>query len=298
MKTVSVIIPTYKNRGGLIDSIESALSQNYDGLIEVIVVDDNDPRSTFRKHTEELMEQYKDNAKVKYIRHEVNKNGAAARNTGIRAAKGDLIAFLDDDDLFLAGKLSKQVKYLECHKDKSAVYCHARRGNTIASTAILEGDGSRDILLLQSNFFTPSLMFRREALEAINGFDESFRRHQDYELLLRFFAAGYKIGCIPEVLIEIGKNQGENIPTGEKVNQLKAYFFEKFKSFIEKEDKKTPGFANKVYAKHYAGVFLSHIKHKHFMFAIQTFRHYFFKSPSTFTKVLTKSVIVHLNGKA
>lgn len=255
MKTVSVIIPTYKNRGGLIDSIESALSQNYDGLIEVIVVDDNDPRSTFRKHTEELMEQYKDNAKVKYIRHEVNKNGAAARNTGIRASKGDLIAFLDDDDLFLAGKLSKQVKYLECHKDKSAVYCHARRGNTIASTAILEGDGSRDILLLQSNFFTPSLMFRREALEAINGFDESFRRHQDYELLLRFFAAGYKIGCIPEVLIEIGKNQGENIPTGEKVNQLKAYFFEKFKSFIEKEDKKTPGFANKVYAKHYAGVF-------------------------------------------
>lgn len=298
MKTVSVIIPTYKNRGGLIDSIESALSQNYDGLIEVIVVDDNDPRSTFRKHTEELMEQYKDNAKVKYIRHEVNKNGAAARNTGIRAAKGDLIAFLDDDDLFLAGKLSKQVKYLECHKDKSAVYCHARRGNTIASTAILEGDGSRDILLLQSNFFTPSLMFRREALEAINGFDESFRRHQDYELLLRFFAAGYKIGCIPEVLIEIGKNQGENIPTGEKVNQLKSYFFEKFKSFIEKEDQKTPGFANKVYAKHYAGVFLSHIKHKHFMFAIQTFRHYFFKSPSTFTKVLTKSVIVHLNGKA
>lgn len=298
MKTVSVIIPTYKNRGGLIDSIESALSQNYDGLIEVIVVDDNDPRSTFRKHTEELMEQYKDNPKVKYIRHEVNKNGAAARNTGIRASKGDLIAFLDDDDLFLAGKLSKQVKYLECHKDKSAVYCHARRGNTIASTAILEGDGSRDILLLQSNFFTPSLMFRREALEAINGFDESFRRHQDYELLLRFFAAGYKIGCIPEVLIEIGKNQGENIPTGEKVNQLKSYFFEKFKSFIEKEDQKTPGFANKVYAKHYAGVFLSHIKHKYFMFAIQTFRHYFFKSPSTFTKVLTKSVIVHLNGKA
>ena len=262
------------------------------------MVDDNDPRSTFRKHTEELMEQYKDNAKVKYIRHEVNKNGAAARNTGIRAAKGDLIAFLDDDDLFLDGKLSKQVAYLSSHPDMEAVYCHARRGYRIASTTVIEGDGSRDILLLQSNFFTPSLMFRREALEAINGFDESFRRHQDYELLLRFFAAGYKIGCIPEVLIEIGKNQGENIPTGEKVNQLKSYFFEKFKSFIEKEDQKTPGFANKVYAKHYAGVFLSHIKHKHFMFAIQTFRHYFFKSPSTFTKVLTKSVIVHLNGKA
>ena len=84
-------------------------------------------------------------------------------------------------------------------------------------------------------------MFRLESLEAIHGFDESFRRHQDYELLLRFFAAGYKMGCVPEVLIEIGLNQGENIPTGEKVNQLKAYFFEKFQSFIDKANENTPG---------------------------------------------------------
>ena len=99
-------------------------------------------------------------------------------------------------------------------------------------------------------------------------------------------------------MIEIGLNQGENIPTGEKVNQLKAYFFEKFKSFIEKEDKKTPGFANKVYAKHYAGVFLNHIRHKHFIYAMQTFTKYFFKSPITFISVLFKSVVVHLKGNA
>lgn len=298
MQTVSVIIPTYKNRGGLIGSVESALSQDFEGLIEVIVVDDNDPQSLFRKHTEELMTQYNDNPKVKYIRHDVNKNGAAARNTGLRAAKGDLIAFLDDDDLFLQGKLTKQVAYLCEHPEFDAVYCHARRGNHVASTTVIEGDGSRDILLLQSNFFTPSLMFRRESLEAIHGFDESFRRHQDYELLLRFFAAGYKMGCVPEVLIEIGLNQGENIPTGEKVNQLKAYFFEKFQSFIDKENEKTPGFANKVYAKHYAGVFLNHLKHKHIIFAIQTFIHYFFKSPTTFIKVIEKSAIEHINGNA
>ena len=298
MQTVSVIIPTYKNRGGLIGSVESALSQDFEGLIEVIVVDDNDPQSLFRKHTEELMTQYNDNPKVKYIRHDVNKNGAAARNTGLRAAKGDLIAFLDDDDLFLQGKLTKQVAYLCEHPEFDAVYCHARRGNHVASTTVIEGDGSRDILLLQSNFFTPSLMFRRESLEAIHGFDESFRRHQDYELLLRFFAAGYKMGCVPEVLIEIGLNQGENIPTGEKVNRLKAYFFEKFQSFIDKENEKTPGFANKVYAKHYAGVFLNHLKHKHIIFAIQTFIHYFFKSPTTFIKVIEKSAIEHINGNA
>lgn len=298
MQTVSVIIPTYKNRGGLANCVESVLSQDYKGLIEVIVVDDNDPMSSFRKDTEILMGKYNDNPKVKYIRHEVNKNGSAARNTGFHASKGNLIAFLDDDDIFLEGKLTKQVEYLVHHQEMSAVYCHVKKERNKTSRVVIEGDGSREILLLQSNFPTSSLVFRREALEAINGFDESFRRHQDYELLLRFFAAGYKIGCVPEILIEMGKNQGENIPTGEKMNQLKSYFFEKFKSFIEKEDEKTPGFANKVYAKHYAAVFLNHIRHKHFIYAMQIFRHYFFKSPSTFTKVLIKSVIVHLNGKA
>lgn len=249
MKTVSVVIPTYKNRGGLTHSVDSALAQDYEGLIEVIVVDDNDPNGDDRKKTETLMQKYSDNHKVIYICHEKNKNGAAARNTGIKASKGDYIAFLDDDDIFLDGKLTKQVAYLDTNLEFDAVYCLAKRGKYGCSQRVIEGNGTRDILMLESNFFTPSLMFRREALEKINGFDESFRRHQDYELLLRYFAAGYKIGCVPEVLIEIGTNQGENIPTGEKVNKLKAYFFDKFKLFIEREDKKDSRFCQSSFCK-------------------------------------------------
>lgn len=295
MKTVSVVIPTYKNRGGLTRSVDSALAQDYKGLIEVIVVDDNDPKGEDRKNTQALMQKYSDNPKVIYICHEKNKNGAAARNTGIKASKGNYIAFLDDDDIFLDGKLTKQVAFLDSHSDHDAVYCLARRSKYGCSQRIIEGDGTREILLLESNFFTPSLMFRREALEAINGFDESFRRHQDYELLLRYFAAGYKIGCVPEVLIEIGMNMGENTPTGKKVDELKAYFFSKFDRFILKEDAKTPGFAKKVYARHYAGVFLSHIKTRNFGRAIRVFTKYFFKAPIVFTKVLYTSVKLHLN---
>ena len=292
--TVSVIIPTYKNRGGLQKSIDSALAQDYDGLVEVIVVDDNDPQSLFRKDTETLMSRYRDNPQVVYLRHEVNKNGAAARNTGIRRAKGDFIAFLDDDDLFLDGKLSKQVAYLESHTEYDAVYCLARRGKYGCSQRVIEGDGTRDILLLQSNFFTPSLMFRRNSLKAINGFDESFRRHQDYELLLRFFAAGYRIGCVPEVLIEIGLNLGENSPSGQKLEDLKKYFFSKFVSFIDEEDGKTPGFANEVYAKHYSGVFLNHIKHRNWRMAINVFFSYMPKSPSVFFGVICHNLLLHL----
>lgn len=298
MGTVSVIIPTYKNRGGLCESINSVISQNYDNLIEIIIVDDNDPASESRATTSLLMQQYADNKLVKYICHDKNKNGAAARNTGIRASCGDYIAFLDDDDIFLSHKLKKQVRYLEEHPEKDAVYCFAKRAGRVVSTSAIEGNGTREILLLKSNYFTPSLMFRRQALEHINGFDETFRRHQDYELMLRFFAAGHEIGCVQEPLIEIGLNLGENIPTGEKLNQLKEYFFSKFDGFIKREDSITPGFQNRVYATHYAGVFLNHLKHKNFAMAKDVLLHYFMKSPNEFMKVILKSIIVHLKREA
>lgn len=298
MNTVSVIIPTYKNRGGLNKSIDSVLSQDCPNLLEIIVVDDNDPNSEFREATASIMKQYEGNEIVKYICHEANKNGAAARNTGIRASHGDYIAFLDDDDLFLANKLNKQVAYLDKTSNVDAVYCFAQRKGKTVSTKIIEGDGTRDILLLQSNLFTPSLMFRRKALETINGFDETFRRHQDYDLMLRFFNAGYYIGCVQEVLIEIGLNEGENIPKGEKLNQLKSFFFKKFIGFIEHEEAKTPGFKKKVYAKHYSGVFLSHIKNGYYRMAFSTFFSYFKYSPLEFCGVVWRSLIIHLKGNA
>ena len=81
-KLISVVIPTYKNRGGLVSSIESVLNQTYTNF-EVIVVDDNSPTSMERGTTEQIMQQFVNNPKVVYIKHEKNKNGAAARNTGI-----------------------------------------------------------------------------------------------------------------------------------------------------------------------------------------------------------------------
>lgn len=291
---VSIVIPTYKNRGGLINSIESVLSQDYCGRLEVIVVDDNEPSSIERKNTMALMQKYSTDIRVVYICHDKNKNGAAARNTGIKASKGTFIAFLDDDDVFLSGKIVKQVNYLETHTEFDAVYCLARRKKYGCSQQVVKGNGTREILMLQSNFFTPTLMFRRESLLYINGFDEQFRRHQDYDLMLRFFAAGYSIGCVQEVLVEIGINKGENITNSEELNQLKIFFFEVFQDFIDKEEQITPGFKNKVYAKHYAGVFLSCIKEKNFKMALKILRKYLPKSPSSFVGVIWKSFVVHL----
>ena len=94
MKRVSIIIPTYKNRGGLTTSVDSAIRQTYQN-IEVIIVDDNPPDSEERHFTEQIMEGYLADPRVRYIKHAENKNGAAARNTGINSSTGEYIAFLD-----------------------------------------------------------------------------------------------------------------------------------------------------------------------------------------------------------
>lgn len=291
---ISIIIPTYKNRGGLLKSIDSVLKQKCDTAIEIIVVDDNNPETPERKTTEALMRQYEAISQVVYIRHPYNKNGAAARNTGIRSSQGEYIAFLDDDDLFLPGKLQKQREYLDMHPEYDAVYCLAERSGRPYGTDKSEGDCTREMLMLQTCIYTPCQMFRRTAINRINGYDESFRRHQDYDLLLRFFHAGYKIGCLPEILTEVGTNEGENIPSGQKLEDMKHYFFEKFMPYIEEIDKNERGFKNKVLAKHYAGVFLNHVKHHHHGMAIRVLNEYFFKAPSVFSKVLYNSMIIHM----
>ena len=297
MKKVSVIIPTYKNRGGLLKSIDSVLSQDFNGSIEVIVVDDNNPETEDREKTSALMQIYSNNPKVIYICHDRNKNGAAARNTGIKKSTGDYIALLDDDDFFLQGKIQKQVSYLNSHPEYSAVYCGAQRGGYPYGTDRSVGDCTKRLLMLQSCIYTPCQMFKREALLAINGYDETFYRHQDYDLLLRFFHAGFKIGYVPEILTEIGTNQGENILSGYRLEEMKKSFFEKFMPYIEAINQEDHCFKNRVLSKHYAGVFLNHIKHRHAGLALRAFVLYFWRSPLTFIAVVTKSVQTHLKKK-
>ena len=96
---VSIIIPTYGGSESLLKSVDSVLLQDYSEF-EIIVVDDNDPDTDARKKTELLMGKYTNDPRVKYIKHERNKNGSAARNTGFIESEGEYICLLDDDDFF------------------------------------------------------------------------------------------------------------------------------------------------------------------------------------------------------
>lgn len=292
---VSIVIPTYKNRGRLRDSVLSALTQDYTP-IEVIVVDDNNPDSDGREKTIAIMDEFAQDERVHYIKHPKNLNGAAARNNGIKAAKGNYIAFLDDDDCFLPSKIRKQLFFLKDNPSFDAVYCYAGRNNKRYGSTSFDGNATKQMLMLETCMYTPTLMFRRDALLTINGFDEAFQRHQDYDLMLRFFHAGFKIGCVHEILCDIGTNDGENALSGRKMEETKAYFFEKFQPYIDGIDTKERGFTNKVYAKHYAGVFLTHLKSHEFKMAWNVFGKYFFKSPRVFCGVVNSSLKQHLKG--
>lgn len=157
---VSVIIPTYKSDDTLIRAIDSVLGQTYDNF-EVIVVDDNDPKSSYRQKTIVLMSKYKNNEKVKYILHPENRNGAAARNTAFKNSTGHYITFLDDDDYYYKDKLKVQVEYMESHQEKGGCYCWVDfRGKIIKGT--YDGDLTKLLLSLTFSPTTPALMVRRE----------------------------------------------------------------------------------------------------------------------------------------
>jgi glycosyltransferase involved in cell wall biosynthesis len=232
---VSVVIPTYKRSEMLGRAIESVLNQTYSN-IEVIVVDDNNNGDEFRKATEDFMKKYSQNEKIKYIKHSHNKNGAAARNTGIKIANGEYISFLDDDDFYLPKKIERQVIALTKNKTEFGAVCclHIRRYKKFAyykSTFYLKENGNYIAEILSNKITMPSstLLLKKEVFQKIGGFDESFNRHQDLEFLVRFYRS-FKMEIVPEYLVTMQIEGFRNYPSGIEAHQNKNRFFEVFKN--------------------------------------------------------------------
>lgn len=265
---VSVIIPTYGRSERLKEAIESVLVQTYKNY-EVLVVDDNDSFSRYRRETEKMMKYYEKNEKVKYFKHKKNKNGAAARNTGIKNSKGEYITFLDDDDIYLKDKILKQVAFLEINTKINGIYCGRIQNNKVICGKYF-GDISREILSLEFTPTTPALMFRRQVVMELNGFDESYKRHQDFEFLLRFLKKNI-IMYISDPLIKIGFNNGENTLIGKELEKNKEKFLKQFNKEIEILELKYKGAKKKIYISHYVPVLMSHIKNKNFSLAFKVY---------------------------
>lgn len=234
---VSVIIPTYKRYDKLKRAIESVLNQTYSN-IELIVVDDNSPGTTERYNTESLMNLYKENSNIIYIKHDKNKNGAAARNTGLSIAKGKYIAFLDDDDEFMVDKIKYQVELLE-NKDISWGACYTKfvrkKDGKLLDRGIEDNEGylTRDIL--KGILFISSgsnILIKKDIADKVGGFNESFQRRQDIEFLLRVSKIT-KIAHVDRILLIIHKDDKSNRLSGLKLEDNIKHFLEVFDSYIK-----------------------------------------------------------------
>lgn len=207
---VSVIIPTYKRPENLRAAVESVALQDHND-VEIIVVSDNGKGAEFNAETRSIIDgirkSHPDRAVI-LLEHSINRNGAAARNTGLFQSTGEFVCFLDDDDIFLQGRLSKAVERLmSTKKEIGATYCGFLGWNSPANdpSRYPEGDLSLQILRLdyKSHYLhTNTATYKRQAVMSINGFDESYRRHQDLEFNLRFFEK-YKICSLQETLVRL-----------------------------------------------------------------------------------------------
>jgi glycosyltransferase involved in cell wall biosynthesis len=200
MPKVSVVIPTYNRAGTIARAVSSVLEQSYQD-IEVIVVDD-----ASNDNTEEVVRSFGDD-RIRYVRHAANKGGGAARNTGIRAAKGEYIAFQDSDDEWLPGKLEKQIEvFEEAPAALGVVYTGFWRmfGSSreyIPSRRVVKKEGAVHSELLKHNFVTtPAAVVRKECFRKAGYFDEALPRFQDWELFIRI-SESYSFRCIDEPLL-------------------------------------------------------------------------------------------------
>lgn len=230
---VSVIIPTFGKPSGLKRAVLSALKQSYP-QIEIIVVDDNNSNSEERVLTEKLMNEIKCE-QIHYIKHSSNRNGAAARNTGIGAAHGKYICFLDSDDYYLSDRVSDAVCYLEEHPEKYAVCCDVAIVSNSCLKEIYKMHESDDfcvgLLKNTSLLGTGSNIFiKRTALNTLSGFDEAFQRYQDVEFMLRL-SKSYDVGVIHKLDI-VKVNCGMHLLDYMKLRYATDFFIDKFIDMI------------------------------------------------------------------
>lgn len=198
--TVSVIIPVYNCEKYIRNALESALAQTYP-LHEIIVVDDGSTDGTveaLKPHWNSLTYIYQKNA-----------GEPAARNTGVRRATGEFVAFLDADDLWAPDKIRLQMDYFESHAECGLVYTdmaifdetgildesvRTSRGRSYRSGWIFPN------LFMETLFGSGSVVCRKKCIEEVGGFDEKFLIGSDYEMWLRM-ARHFQFGFVDRPLL-------------------------------------------------------------------------------------------------
>lgn len=197
---ISVVLPTFNRGSVLARAIGSVLNQTYADL-ELLVIDD---AST--DDTRDVVQSIHDE-RLRYLRLANNVGPAAARNAGIRQARGDLIAFQDSDDEWLPGKLEEQMKVFEnAPAEVGVVYTgfwkvQGDKKTYIPSSTTPRMEGNIHDILLRGNFVgTPTAVVKKECFGKAGMFDEEMAMLEDWELWIRI-SAYYQFRFINKPLV-------------------------------------------------------------------------------------------------
>lgn len=187
MPKVSIVTPTHnRSKGGYLkNAIESVIAQTFTDW-ELVIVDDD---ST--DQTEEVVRSYTQKDKrISYLK-QVNRGCGAARNTGLRQAKGKYIAFLDDDDRWLPEKLEVQTAYLDSHPEIG--FCYTRfqifssKGGELEATKLFPEFLAVKFEEIPDVFIAPStVLMHRAHFETLGGFNPNYRVAEDFDFWLRY----------------------------------------------------------------------------------------------------------------
>jgi len=203
MKTqiLSIILPTYNGGAWVAEAIGSVLDQSFSEF-EFIIIDDG---ST--DETNEIIKKFaQEDSRIRYIKNEQNLGIQKTRNISLEHAKGEYVAEIDQDDLWLdKDKLKKQLQFLEENKEYvligTGVVLANEKGEEIARYLMPKTDAEiRNKILRMNCFIHSSVMYRKRAVQAVGGYTVE-KMSEDHDLWLRLGRQG-KFANLPDYAVQ------------------------------------------------------------------------------------------------
>jgi glycosyltransferase involved in cell wall biosynthesis len=221
---ISVVLPTH-NRPHLLKEALASLCEQRGSSFEVIVINDAGC------DVSAVVSEFGGRLDLRYVSLSQNRGLPAARNEGVRGARGRYFAYLDDDDLYLPDHLARLAERLDRRRGVGLVYA-----DVLLVKQRRAGDGYRPVArrilaheydraaMLRDSFITPSaMMHRRECIEQVGGFDETLRWcYEDWDFLLRVGAL-YKIERVAGVSVVVRlRDDASNMSSVMKPERINA----------------------------------------------------------------------------
>jgi glycosyltransferase involved in cell wall biosynthesis len=209
---ISVVIPTHLRANLLREAIDSVLAQSFKPC-EILVIDDANDEAT--RMVVEMANSKNDGIAVHHVINGDNAGACGSRNLGAECAVGDMLAFLDDDDLWYPTFLEQTVDALTdsgAEFAMSGLFRH-EYGQTPAYRVMASGLTSADALNRPGSMTGSNLLIRRDVFIAIGGFDMQVAVFNDWDLFIRLVDADYRYAVCPAGLAEWRFHPGERIAT-------------------------------------------------------------------------------------